>query len=80
MAYYRIRTSDGTTVTRQALRIRSDATTLYLEDRSTGPWRVVGSWRLNEVTSVQRRFTENNGTWTWVNESLPAPADVGGWN
>ncbi|MDE3725320.1 hypothetical protein PWG71_28410 [Nocardiopsis sp. N85] len=80
MAYYRIRTNDGSSTTHQALRMRADASALYLEDRSAGLWRVVRSWRLGEVVTVQRRFTEHDGTWTWLTEPLPAPTGVRGWN
>ncbi|MBB6121857.1 hypothetical protein [Nocardiopsis algeriensis] len=76
MAYYRIQLSNGTSRTVQAVRMRTDARSLYLEERAAGNWREVLAEPLAEVQRVQRRFTENNGTWTWLNERLPAP--VGG--
>jgi hypothetical protein len=41
-----------------------------------GDWREVFSNPIDDVERVQRRFTENDGTWTWLQERLPAP--VGG--
>ncbi|WP_067607215.1 hypothetical protein [Nocardiopsis listeri] len=76
MAYYRIRLNDGTSHTLQAMRMRTDAGGFYLEEREAGDWREVFSNPITEVERVQRRFTENDGTWTWLQERLPAP--VGG--
>jgi len=28
---------------------------------------------------AQRRFTENDGSWTWLREHLPAPTGVRAW-
>ncbi|WP_017587760.1 hypothetical protein [Nocardiopsis ganjiahuensis] len=76
MAYYRIQLHDGTSRTLQAVRMRTDASSLYLEERAAGDWREVFSNPIDDVERVQRRFTENDGTWTWLQERLPAP--VGG--
>ncbi|GAA3731252.1 hypothetical protein HDA32_005656 [Spinactinospora alkalitolerans] len=76
MAFYRIRMTNGSTRTQQALRVRTDAHSLYLENRSAGAWRPVLDVRLDEVEQLQRRFTENNGSWVWISEALPAPAGV----
>ena len=76
MAYYRIQLRDGSSHTLQAVRMRTDARSLYLEERTAGAWTEVFTNPLDEVERVQRRFTENNGTWTWLNERLPSP--VGG--
>ncbi|MEY9212158.1 hypothetical protein NI17_006970 [Thermobifida halotolerans] len=70
MATYRLRLRDGSTVTHRALRIRTDATTLYLEDRAAGAWRPVVDYRLDDVERLQRRFVENNGSWVWMEERL----------
>ncbi|RNL87501.1 hypothetical protein [Halostreptopolyspora alba] len=71
MAHYRLRMTDGSVRTQQALRMRTDARTLYLEDRSGGTWQPVLERRLDEVELLQRRCTENNGSWTWITEPLP---------
>ena len=76
MAYYRIQLNNGSSHTLQAVRLRTDARSLYLEERAAGAWNEVFANPLTDVERVQRRFTENNGTWTWLNERLPAP--VGG--
>ncbi|MBR8743130.1 hypothetical protein [Nocardiopsis sp. MG754419] len=73
MAYYRIQLNDGSSHTLQAVRIRTDARSLYLEERAAGDWREVFSNPITEVERIQRRFTENDGTWTWLQERLPAP-------
>ncbi|WP_047868597.1 hypothetical protein [Nocardiopsis sp. RV163] len=76
MAYYRVQLRDGSDHTLQAVRMRTDARSLYLEERTAGAWTEVFSNPITEVERVQRRFTENDGTWTWLSERLPAP--VGG--
>ncbi|WP_116244097.1 hypothetical protein [Nocardiopsis sp. FIRDI 009] len=76
MAYYRIHLNDGSSHTLQAVRMRTDAHCLYLEERAAGAWRQVFTNPLTEIDRVQRRFTENDGTWTWLNERMPAP--IGG--
>ncbi|WP_026117541.1 hypothetical protein [Nocardiopsis alkaliphila] len=76
MAYYRIQLSDGTSHTLQAVRMRIDARSLYLEERTAGDWHEVFSNPISQIERIQRRFTENDGTWTWLQERLPAP--VGG--
>lgn len=76
MAYYRIQLRDGSSHTLRAVRMRTDARSLYLEERTAGTWTEVFSNPITEVERVQRRFTENDGKWTWLNENLPAP--VGG--
>ncbi|CAM4052676.1 hypothetical protein GCM10009799_30120 [Nocardiopsis rhodophaea] len=80
MATYRVRMTDGTLRTEQALRVRTDAHNLYLEDRAAGAWRPVLDVRLDQVDQIQRRFTENDGRWVWLTETLPAPAGVHAWN
>jgi hypothetical protein len=80
MAYYRIRTNDGFSTNLQAQRVRTDASCLYLEENVAGAWREVRSWPLGRVETLQRRFTENDDTWTWLTEPLPAPAGVRSWN
>ena len=76
MAHYRVQFKDGSSQTLRAMRVRTDAHSLYLEERAAGDWREVFSNPLEEVERIQRRFTENNGAWTWHQERLPAP--VGG--
>lgn len=73
MAHYRVQFKDGSSHTLQAMRVRTDAHSLYLEERAAGAWREVFSNPLEEVERIQRRFTENNGAWTWLQERLPAP-------
>ncbi|MEU3018435.1 MULTISPECIES: hypothetical protein [unclassified Nocardiopsis] len=79
MAYYRIQLNDGSSHTLQAVRMRTDASSLYLEEHAAGDWRAVFSNPIGEVSGVQRRFTENDGTWTWLPERLPAPVGVRAW-
>ncbi|GAA4917205.1 hypothetical protein [Streptomonospora salina] len=74
MAYFRVRMTDGSVRTQKALRMRTDAHNLYLEDRTAGAWRPVLERSLHEVEQLQRRFTENNGNWVWGPEPLPAPS------
>ena len=76
MAYYRIRLNDGTSHTIQAARMRTDARSLYLEEPVAGDWREVFSNPIIDIDAIQRRFTENDGSQTWLPEYLPAP--VGG--
>ncbi|MFV2195191.1 hypothetical protein [Nocardiopsis sp. LOL_012] len=76
MAYFRVQLRNGSSHTFQAVNMRADAHSLYLEERAAGTWRPVFTSPLTEVERVQRRFTENDGTWTWLNEQLPAP--IGG--
>ncbi|SIO86608.1 hypothetical protein [Nocardiopsis sp. JB363] len=76
MAYYRVQLSDGSSHTLQAVRMRTDVRSLYLEEHAAGDWREVFSNPITGVERVQRRFTENDGSWTWLQEQLPAP--VGG--
>ncbi|WP_435107165.1 hypothetical protein [Nocardiopsis synnemataformans] len=80
MAHYRIHLRNGSRHTHQATRTRTDAHNLYLEERTAGSWSEVTAAPLDDVASLQRRFTENDGSWTWLNESLPAPVGVRGWH
>ncbi|WP_150236556.1 hypothetical protein [Nocardiopsis quinghaiensis] len=79
MAHYRILLRDGSRRTRQATRTRTDVHTLYLEERAAGSWREVAAVPLEDVEALHRRFTENDGSWTWLNEPLPVPVGVRGW-
>ncbi|KOX16490.1 hypothetical protein [Nocardiopsis sp. NRRL B-16309] len=79
MAHYRILLKDGSQRTRQATRTRTDAHTLYLEERAAGTWRETAAIPLADVDTLHRRFTEHDGSWTWLNEPLPAPVGVRGW-
>nr|WP_017616762.1 hypothetical protein [Nocardiopsis gilva] len=63
--------TDGSLRTEQALRVRTDTDNLYLEQRSSGDWNPVFDSPLADIEQVQRRYTENNGRWVWVTESLP---------
>ncbi|WP_344106735.1 hypothetical protein [Nocardiopsis rhodophaea] len=64
--------TDGSLHTEQALRVRTDNDNLYLEHRSSGDWSPVFGSPLADIEQVQRRYTEYNGRWVWVTESLPA--------
>ncbi|GLU48755.1 hypothetical protein [Nocardiopsis ansamitocini] len=80
MALYRIRMNDGSLATHGAVRVRTDAANLYLEDQTAGAWRPVLDVRIDRVAGVQRRFTENDGSWSWLDETLPAPGGIRAWN
>ncbi|WP_246062319.1 hypothetical protein [Haloactinospora alba] len=58
----------------QALRARADTQTLYLESRSAGLWKSELDLPLDQVQRVQRRFTENDGRWTWLTEQISVPS------
>ncbi|WP_017627608.1 hypothetical protein [Nocardiopsis chromatogenes] len=79
MATYRVRTTDGFERTQRAQLVRTDANTLYFEDRIAGTWRTVHEIPLDRVKSLQRRFTENDGRWAWLTEALPSPAEDRAW-
>lgn len=55
--------------------MRTAAHSLYLEERAADDWREVFSNPLDGVERIQRRFTENNGKWTWLEERLPGPVE-----
>ncbi|WP_017602393.1 hypothetical protein [Nocardiopsis lucentensis] len=80
MTHYRILLRDGSQRTREATRTRTDAHSLYLEERAAGAWREVMTVPLTDVSSLHRRFTENDGSWTWLKERLPGPGGVHGWH
>ena len=61
------------------MRVRTDAHSLYLEERAAGDWREVFSHPKDCIERIQRRFTENDGSWTWLRERLPAPMGVRAW-
>lgn len=75
MPTFRVRTRDGQEQSLQALRIRSDATRIYLEKRTIGHWDPVGVFPLKSVETVQRRLDEPDGRGTWITERIrPVPS------
>jgi hypothetical protein len=73
MPTFRLRKTDGTVETVQAIRLRADDETLHLEKRAAGLWQPALSVPLHEVERIQRRMNEPNGNWAWRNERIPAP-------
>lgn len=74
MPTYRVQTHSGDVHTIQALRVRADTHTLYLESRAAGLWKSELNLPLDQVERVQRRFTENDGRWTWLTEQISVPS------
>jgi len=67
---FRVRTRDGQERSLQALRIRSDVTRVYLENRTAGHWDPVEVFPLSAIETVQRRLDEPDGRCTWITERI----------
>ncbi|PRX95532.1 hypothetical protein [Allonocardiopsis opalescens] len=72
MPTYRVQLTDGTQRTVDALRVRADSRSLLLENRTAGVWSPVLCLGLDQVSRVQRRLNESDGSWTWLTESVPS--------